>query len=168
MVALIEGDHDGIVADLPHRRRGDLVDEFTSKLVALCHQPALLHGSRVVRVHTPGRRTVHVAAFVGDDVAEVGNGSVGKVGRQPRKRKHLCELGRRLKIREIHDAIVFGDVKLEALMGMPREPIRVVAIDPERVPAQHGDVIGLTRIGDTTVLRRETIIPRQCINDGRE
>src|SRR6266704_2949983 len=72
-VSFVESDDDSVVAAPPHRRRGDLVYETADKLVALGDQPTLLHGSRVVGVHAPGRSAVHVVALIGDDVAEVRN-----------------------------------------------------------------------------------------------
>src|SRR6516164_7606435 len=105
-ITFVEGDDDGVVPGLPYRRRSDLGNYITNKLVALRDQPTLLDRTRPVRVHAPGRGAMHVMALVGDDVAEVGNVTRRKVNRQLLKREHLRELGRRLKVGKVHDAVV--------------------------------------------------------------
>jgi hypothetical protein len=81
-ITFVEGDDDGVVPGLSHRRRSDLGHDSTNKLAALRDKPTLLDRTRVVRVHAPGRSALHVMALVGDDVAEVGNLTRRKVNRQ--------------------------------------------------------------------------------------
>ena len=48
---------------------------------------------------------------------------------------------------------------------VPRKPVRVVAVDAKEVASEHGDVIRFARVGNAPVVRGQTVILRQGIQD---
>jgi hypothetical protein len=88
------------------RRRGDLVDDAARERVHVRDQLALLDGIYRGGIDAPGRGAVRVVALVGHDVAEVRNGACRKVVRKLLERHHVGERGRRLQLREVHDAVM--------------------------------------------------------------
>ena len=118
-VALVPRHDDRVVTALPDRRPRDGGDRLPEKLVAFRDELAsVVHVARVAAVDAPRRGAVHVVALVRHDVAEVRHVSRREVDRELRERHLLRELGGSLKVGEVHDAVVLGDV-LRVAVGDP-------------------------------------------------